>query len=172
MWDLTELKDFQTRTCKSGLVGSVPTKMKSKRMSFFGGQDASTLLSAELEIECLDIMKPGKSLSGVLKSFSSFSPLNNLRFVDKTYIACNKGRCAAVIQSMDAATSAAFMNKSSFGSYYSGRAGSSIGGSVVSSENSHSELASVQHAGEGTSRLYILNEVLVPSLLGNYVSDR
>jgi WD40 repeat protein len=172
MWDLTELKDVQTRSGKSGLIGSVPTKMKSKRMSFFGGQDTSTILSAELEIECLDIIKPGKSLKGVLDSFSSFSPLYHPRFVDKTYVASNKGRYAFVIQSMDAATSAAFMNKSSFGSYYSGRAGSSAGGSVVSSENSHSELASVQQAGEGTSRLYILNEVLVPLLLGNYVSER
>jgi hypothetical protein len=81
-------------------------------MSFFGGQDKTPILTAEHEIECLEIIKSGKGLSSVLKSFSSFSPLNHPRFVDRTYLACNKGRCAAVLQSMDSNTSAAFMNKS------------------------------------------------------------
>ena len=60
----------------------------------------------------------------------------------------------------------------SFGSYYSARSGSSVGGSVVSSEHGHSEQASVHQTSEMSYRLYLLNELFFPALLEKYVSDR
>jgi hypothetical protein len=46
-------------------------------------------------------------------------------------------------------------------------------GSVASGENGgQSERSSVLQMGEKASRLFLLNEIFVPALLANYVTER
>ena len=58
-----------------------------------------------MEVECIGVVKSGKGLSSVLKNFCSFVPLYHPHFVGGTYLACNKTRTVAILQSMDMRTS-------------------------------------------------------------------
>ena len=93
--------------------GSNPLKKSKKRLSFFGSSsEKAPLLNAETEVECIGVIKSGKGLGSVMKQFSSLTHCSHPHFAAGTYLACNKGRVAAVLQSMDAATSSGFTNKS------------------------------------------------------------
>ena len=92
---------------------SAAGKSKHRRTTFFGKLmtgiggmiNEDTRVSAEMEVECMGVVKSGKGLSSVLKRFSSFSPVQHAHYVSGTYFACNKTRVVAILQAMDACTS-------------------------------------------------------------------